>query len=64
VPLVIPERIHYALHRVATAKRYADSLHTISTKWGVAELLDACRVLDAQADAEAELADLLKETRS
>jgi len=46
---------------VATSKRYTDSLHTISTKWGVAELLDACRVLDALADADAELADIARE---
>lgn len=61
MPLVLPERISWALHRVATSKRYADSLHTVSTKWGVAELLDACRVLDALADAEAELADIARE---
>lgn len=46
---------------MATSRKYTDGLYIISTKWGVAEVLDACRVLDALEDAEAEALEKARE---
>lgn len=54
--LELPAHIPWALHRVATSRRYTDSLHAIATQWGLADVLDASDVLDAIENAEAEAA--------
>lgn len=41
------------MHRVATSRRYTDSLHTILTQWSVVDVFEANLVLDAIEDAEA-----------
>jgi hypothetical protein len=40
------------VHRVATAGRYTDSLHTILTEWSLADVYAANAVIDALAAAE------------
>lgn len=41
------------MHRVATSRRYADSLHVILTEWSLADVYAANAVIDALEDAEA-----------
>lgn len=55
--LEIPARVPWALHRIATSRRYTDSLHTIATEWSLVDLYDAHAVLDALEDAEAQALD-------
>lgn len=40
------------MHRIATSRRYSDSLHTIETEWSVEDVMLANEVLDALEDAE------------
>ena len=40
------------VHRVATAGRYTDTLHTILTEWSLADVYAANAVIDALAAAE------------
>lgn len=51
------------LHRVATSRRYNDTLADIEERWGLADVLDACRVLDALEDAEEEALERAREKR-
>lgn len=48
----LPGDVPWEVHRVATARRYSDSLHTIMTRWSLVEVWRANLVLDALADAE------------
>lgn len=34
------------IHRIATSRRYNDSLDTIQTKWSLDDVMDATEVLD------------------
>lgn len=52
VPPWATERIPWVVHRVATAGRYTDSLHTILTEWSLADVYAANAVIDALAAAE------------
>jgi hypothetical protein len=52
VPPWAVERIPWVVHRVATAGRYTDSLHTILTEWSLADVYAANAVIDALAAAE------------
>jgi hypothetical protein len=47
VTLTLPAHIPWAVHRIATSRRYNDSLHTILSRWSVADVFDANDVLDA-----------------
>ena len=49
----LPPEVSWPVHRVATSRRYADSLHVILTEWSLADVWDANAVLDALEDAEA-----------
>lgn len=49
------------VHRIATSRRYTDSLHTILTAWTLADVCDANLVLDALEDAEARARALAEE---
>lgn len=46
-----PPYAPWQVHRVATSGRYNDSLHTILTEWGLADLHDANAMLDALDEA-------------
>jgi hypothetical protein len=52
VPPWATERIPWVVHRVATAGRYTDTLHTILTEWSLADVYAANAVIDALAAAE------------
>lgn len=49
----MPEGIHWPVHRIATSRRYSDSLHTILTEWSIADVYAANDLLDELDDAEA-----------
>ena len=53
VEIHLPEEVPWLVHRVATSRRYSDSLHTILTQWSVLDVFEANLVLDAIEDAEA-----------
>jgi hypothetical protein len=42
------------VHRIATSRKYSDSLHTILTEWSLAHVWAANDLLDVLEDAEAE----------
>jgi hypothetical protein len=44
--------VPWIVHRIATSRRYTDSLHTILTEWSLEQVLEANDVLDAIEDAE------------
>lgn len=52
VEIRLPEGVPWPVHRVATSRRYTDSLHTILTEWSLADVWTANAVLDAIEDAE------------
>lgn len=51
--VTLPARIPWPLHRVATSGYYHDGLHTIATRWTLAEVVDAWEVCDALDGAKA-----------
>lgn len=48
----MPPGVYWPVHRVATSGRYHDSWHTIMNDWTIADVFDACDVIDALDDAE------------
>lgn len=50
--IVVPGHLPWPVHRVALSE-YGDSLEVVSTRWSLADVVDANLVLDAMDDARA-----------